>query len=198
MSEALTLKATKREETGKGANRRLRLTKQIPGVFYNKEENIALALDSIAVEKVFQQAGTSQLVHLQIDGEEARPVIIREFRRHPFKSLLEHVDFYGVDMNKPVRVRVRVVPVGSSQAVKMGAKLVQYRDFIDVECLPGNIPNSIELDIATLKVNENLGVAELPVPEGVKPLFDENFAIMGIIQKSGADSGEDEGEEAAE
>lgn len=198
MSEVITLKATKREETGKGANRRLRAKNLVPGVFYSKGENIAVALESLPLEKAFAQVSTSQLLNLDIEGE-TRPVIIREFRRHPYKTMLEHVDFYGVDMDKPVRVRVRVNTVGESEAVKMGAKLLQFRDAIDIECLPANIPADINIDVNDLKLNENLIISEVPMPEGVKAVYDDNFAVVGVTLKNASDDEEEEGaeEEAA-
>lgn len=194
MSNAITLKVSKREERGKGENRRLRAKGIVPGVFYDKGENIAVKATHLPLEKAYAQVGTSQLLNLDIEGD-TRPVIIKELIKHPYKNRIDHVDFYGVDMAKTVRVQVPVVTVGKPKGIDMGGVLTVFRDHLEIECLPADIPESIVVDVAALDVNENIAVDELATPEGVTVLFDEHFAVVGLVAKT---TGEEEGAEEEE
>ncbi|NJB66579.1 large subunit ribosomal protein L25 [Desulfobaculum xiamenense] len=183
MSEQVMLKAAVREETGKGSCRALRTQKMVPGVFYSKGENILIQVPEMPLNKVFGQVGTSRLVSLEIEGKEACPAIFKEMIRHPFKPEVTHFDIFGVDMNKPVRVTVALKIVGRAPAMAMGAKLEIYRSSAVIECLPGNLPESINIDITAMQVNETKQIEDLALPEGVKIIHDDNFAVLRLIMK---------------
>ncbi|MBU1001034.1 MAG: 50S ribosomal protein L25 [Proteobacteria bacterium] len=180
MSEQITLKVVKREEKGKGPNRQLRMKGIVPGVFYSKESNIPVKMDLLPLEKVFRQVGTSHLMTLDINGEEPQPVIIKQLVRHPYKNRIDHVDFYGVDMKKTVRIQVQIQTTGKPVGIEKGGVLTIYRDSIDIECLPSDIPEIITLDVSLLEVNESINVQDIVMPKGVTALFDENYAVAGV------------------
>ncbi|WP_461211070.1 50S ribosomal protein L25 [Desulfocurvus sp. DL9XJH121] len=201
MSETITLKVAKREERGKGENHRLRAAGFVPGIFYDKSENIAVKSAHLPLEKAYAKVGTSQLLTLDIDGD-ARPVIIKELVKHPYKNRIDHVDFYGVDMAKTVRVQVPVETTGKPKGLDFGGVLTIFRDHLEVECLPADIPSSLTIDVSGLDLNENVAVDEVPTPDGVTVLFDEHFAVVGLVAKAEeAGEGEEgaaEADEAAE
>lgn len=195
MSEQVTLKAAVREETGKGSCRTLRIEKMVPGVFYAKNENILIKAPLMSLEKVYAAVRTSQLLSLEIEGKGTFTALIKELVRHPFKNEITHFDIMGVDMEKTVRVSVPMVTVGRAPSMAMGSRLEVYRSIATIECLPGNIPASIEIDITNFKDNDTLQIEDVVVPEGVKKIYDDNFAVLRLVAK-GAAVAEDEEEEA--
>lgn len=197
MSDQITLKVAKRDERGKGPNRQLRAAGMVPGVYYSKEANIAVKMPLLPLEKAFRQVGTSHLMTLEIEGEKPVPVIIKELIRHPYKNRIDHVDFYGVDMKKSVRIQVQIETTGKPVGLDQGGILTIFRDTLDIECMPSDIPEGIVLDVTELNVNDHINIEDIEMPKGVTALFDENFAVVGVVAKAAEDEGE-EGEEAEE
>ncbi len=195
MSDQITLNVQKREATGKGAMRKLREAGLVPGVYYAKDQNVMIQVEPLPLNKAYAKAGNSQLVYLQIEGGETHPALIKELIRHPYKTQITHVDFFGVNLKKAVRVRVPVETTGKAKGEVLGGKLTVYRDGIDVECLPTDIPDKIVLDVSGLALGDNIHIQDIPMPEGVQALFDENFAVLGLVAPSSAEEGE--GEEGA-
>ena len=198
MAELQTLAATKRTETGKGPNRRLRAKGSIPAVFYNgKGENLALKVPDMPFRKAYAKCGTTQVFNLEIEGHETIPSLIWKTVNHPFKNQVLHVDFFGVDLKKKLRVTVPVEFTGEPVGVKLGGgQLATYRDHLEVLALPLNIPESIVIDVTDLEMNHNLMIADVTPPEGVEMIFDDNFAVVGVTAISEAE--EAGGEEALE
>lgn len=199
MSNQITLKVKKRDVTGKGAMRKLRATGLVPGVYYAKGENVMIQVEPLPLNKAFAKAGTSQLVYLEIEGGDTHPALIKELIRHPYKAQITHVDFFGVNLKKAVRVRVPVETTGKAKGEQFGGKLSIYRDGIEVECLPTDIPDKIVLDITELEVGDSIHIEDIAMPSGVAALFDENFAVLGLVVPTSteeAEGEEGEGEEA--
>lgn len=195
MTDQITITVQKREATGKGPMRELHRKGIVPGVYYAKGENIMIQVEPLPLNKAYAKAGNSQLVYLKIEGEETRPALIKELVRHPFKTEITHVDFFGVDLKKSVRVRVPVETVGKPKGVIMGGKLTVYRDGLDIECLPTSIPDKITLDVSGLDVGDSIHIASIEMPAGVQALYDENFAVVGLVAPSTEEDGA-EGKEA--
>ncbi len=185
MAEQFVLSATKREALGKGPNRRLRTQDMVPVVYYNaKGENLALSVRHIALRKAYQKLGSNQILQLQVEGEtaaEPRPSLFWKLQMHPTKDRIVHVDFYGVDLTKEVRVVVPVEIVGEAPGVKKGGVLEFFRDHVEVTALPLNIPEVIRIDISALEINQSVHVKDLQLPEGVKAMFDENYSLVGVV-----------------
>jgi len=199
MSEIFTLQVETRTAKGKGASRKLRKQGFVPAVYYNaKGENIPLQVRSTPFRKTWEQAGSTHVVELEIadaDKVEKRPALIWAVDKHPFKSILIHVDFYGVDLEKEVTLQVPVQVVGKAKGVEAGGIIEIYRDQLEVTCLPTNIPEHIVIDVTDLDINQNLLVSDLTLPDGVQAVFEENFAVVGIVEPTSSDTEEEEGEE---
>ncbi|MFW5487878.1 MAG: 50S ribosomal protein L25 [Desulfovibrio sp.] len=198
MAEIPEIKVTPRVETGTGPNNRLRSKGLVPGIYYNKEgENILVQADLVALNKLYSRVGKSHVFELKIDTDgksETKHAFIWDLKRHPFKPEITSVDFYGVDMNKPIRVEVPVRVVGKSKGVVLGGVLEVFRDTVEVECLPLSVPEAITVDITEMEIGQNLSVEDAPVPDGIKIVFEDSFSILGIA----VPSEEAEGGEAAE
>jgi len=196
------LSAEPREAKGSGAVRKLRAKDIVPGVFYTKEENIPVQVLAMPLWKTYSKAGMSQVFQLEIDkdGKKSKtPTMIKDIQFYPTKNKIMHVDFVGIDMNKKLKVEVPVDIQGEAKGIKDGGMLEVYRDFVEVECLPTDIPEQIVIDVTDLGVNESLHVQNVQLPEGVEAVnFDENYAILGVSVPSAmtAEEEADEGEEA--
>lgn len=202
MAENFTLKVESRDklETGKGPNKKLRRNSYVPGVFYNKEgENIPLKVYYGSFEKLYAQAHKSNVVYLKIKDKEQeieKPVLIWNVQEHPFKNLILHVDFLGVDLKQEMDVEVPIEVTGQSKGEENGGIVSYFRDAIEVTCLPTSIPDSIQIDITDLDINDNIYIMDLKFPEGVTlKEVEENYAVVGIMPPETEEVKEEEGEE---
>lgn len=221
MKDMLQLTMKKREATGKGPNRRLRSAKMVPGVFYNgKGENFMVKVEYTPLEKAYERLGSNQVFELVVDGEsQKRPALLWKVVREPVKGFLSHFDVYGVDMTHKMRIEVPVEVQGEAVGVKEGGLLEIYRETLEVESLPGNIPERIVIDVSNLGQGDSVHIEEIKVSDDVELIFEENFAVVGVMSKSSleeaaeaaetlseeekgeeeaAEAGEAEAEEAAE
>jgi len=200
MKENVQLSVKKREATGKGPNRRLRAAKMVPGVYYNgKGENLMVKAEYVPLEKAYERLGSNQVFDLMIEGETTpRPSLLWKVVRDPVKGFLNHVDIYGVDMTSKMRIEVPVEVHGEAKGVKEGGMLEIYRDSLEIESLPGNIPESIVIDVTSLGQGDSVHIEDIKVPEGVELLFEENFAILGVLSKSSLAEAAEAAEAAAE
>lgn len=204
-----TLNVSKRSGLGKGPNRRLRAEKVVPGVFYSRSgENIPVQVPALPMEKMYEEMGRTSVFNLAIDDNGntvTHPVLVWDVQYHPYKKEFAHIDFYGVDLERPVKVKVAIEYTGTSVGVKLGGRLETYRDFLTLVSKPLDMPNKVVIDITNMKLNDTLRVADLQLPEGVKAAYDSNFAIVTVTSKTqeeadlgeGGEGGENTGEEAA-
>ncbi|KUG28023.1 lsu ribosomal protein l25p [hydrocarbon metagenome] len=185
MKEQLSLAVKPRATKGKGACRRLRVENLVPGIFYDsKGTNIPVMVAELPLTKLREKTGSSHVFDLVIEGEDGtqtRPSLMWNVQRHPTKPRITHVDFYGVDLEKVIRVSVPVVVTGKAKGVVLGGKLEVFRDMIEVECLPLSIPDKVTIDVTALGTNENVVVSDLVLPEGVKAVYDDNYAVVGVV-----------------
>jgi large subunit ribosomal protein L25 len=186
MANFYQLQVDKRNNTGKGANRRLRRDGKIPGVYYkNDGENIPLAIQYGPLESVYEKAHKSNIIELSIredQGVKERPVLIWGVHEHPVKNLILHVDFLGVDLKQEMDVDVQIQVSGQSKGEEQGGIVSIFRDMISVTCLPTAIPDEIKVDVTKLDINDNIYIQDLVLPEGVQLKdTEDNYAIVGVL-----------------
>lgn len=192
MSEKITFSVEKREGLGKGANRQLRLAGNVPGIFYSTSgENVPVQMNEIALVKLYEKAGLTNVIALDIDGE-VKECLLWKLERHPFKNRLQHVDFYGVDPEKEIRIKVAVRTVGDSKGVKLGGRLEEYRQVITVSAKPAHIPNEIVVDVSDYGIHSFLNVSEIELPENVTAYYDNDFKVLAVVPGRGAAVTEEE------
>jgi large subunit ribosomal protein L25 len=204
MAELLKLNVQERSKLGKGPNRRLRASGMVPGIYYDaKGANIAVKVEMVPLQKAYSALGNAQVFDLVLekDGKtETIPSLLWRVRNEPVKGTPEHVDFFGVDLEKSIKIAVHFEITGESPGVKLGGTVEQYRDVVDVICKPLDIPESIVLNIDGMDIMDSIRIEDVEFPEGVTPVFDENYAVLTIAAKREEEEeveGE-EGEEAAE
>lgn len=180
------LEVRRRTETGKGTARKLRARGYIPAVCYRKGlDPILLSLEKRGLERVLQSgAGQNVLIQLNIldEGDPGRQetVIVKEVQKDPMNHML-HADFMGVLMDQVITVEVTVRLVGEpTEALREGGMVQQLRRTVELECLPGDIPEYIDAPIAHLKMGESIHVEQLKVPEGSRILTDAKEPVVVI------------------
>ncbi|MDR2161641.1 MAG: 50S ribosomal protein L25/general stress protein Ctc [Desulfovibrio sp.] len=198
MSERVTLSARTRGATGKNANRRLRARGITPAVFYNAAGvNLSLQVEEAALTKLIVLAGRTTVFDLKVEGNgEATvyPCLIWDTEYYPTKNRLQHVDFYGVDLDKELKVRVPLEFTGTAKGTKLGGALEIYREHIEVYSKPTALPQKIQTDITGLDVGHSLRVADLVMPEGVRASYDDNYLVIMVVTPGGDKEGEEEAE----
>lgn len=179
------LTAEIREGTGKEKAKKLRAKGLIPAIFYGpRSHTIPLVIDSKEFTRALQtEAGENVLIDLDIrtSGHSDRKVVMmKDIQFDPLKGTTLHTDFYEVAMDEMVTVEVPVHLVGKPEGTKMGGILEQVRRAIQIQCLPGDIPKSIEIDVSPLKIGDSIHVQDIQV-EKAKILSDLNFTIATVV-----------------
>lgn len=159
--------ARKRKDTGKGAARTHRREGRIPAVLYSHgEDSVSLTIDQNEFDRLVHSISVENtIVELDVDGGRYK-VLIREVQRHPFRGDFLHVDFFHVAMDEKLHVEIPIVIVGTPDGVKnKGGMLDHQLRELEVFCLPGNIPEKIEVDVSALDVGESIHVSDLNLPD---------------------------------
>jgi large subunit ribosomal protein L25 len=169
MAQSVSLAATAREKTGKGAARQARFQKKVPAVIYGHgRATQTLMVDALALEKALTGIEpASTLIELSVDGKTSR-TLIREIQRHPLRPDIIHVDFYEIKSGEKITLKVPVHLVGTPDGVRnAGGVLDQVTREVEIEVLPENIPDSVELDVSALKIGDSLHTRDLSIPNAV-------------------------------
>ncbi|NLJ78798.1 MAG: 50S ribosomal protein L25 [Tissierellia bacterium] len=162
---AIKLQVEKRSELGKNRVDKLRQAGLIPGVLYSKgEDSRHIQVDRSNFDRVYRTAGMSTLVDLELDGN-VEPVLIKEVQTHPFRDIYLHVDFQKLDMTQKVRLTIPISLHGRDNIEDKELILVQQLDEIEIECLPGDIPQSIDVDVSGMDLNTPVFVSDLSILE---------------------------------
>ena len=178
MSEVLSGKI--REKTGKVATKQVRRNGEIPAVLYGLKDNFSLSICPDDLSSIVKAKGKNALIDLDLEGDKQRKVILKDYQSHPLKKLWVHVDFLEVDVTKAVKVSVNVNLVGKSAGEKMGGLVNQVIRSLHIECLPDDIPQSVDLDVTNVELGQVLHVSDLSVSEQIKILHRPNEAVVSV------------------
>lgn len=179
----IVVTAESRTEAGKNENRRLRKKGMIPGVVYGtRKESIPVAVSPKAITAILRSAsGENTLFDIDIQGKKRR-VILKEYQVEPLKGALLHADFYEVALDKALHVKVHIELHGTPVGVKTQGGILDFvtRE-LEIECLPADIPEKIEVDVSHLEMNKHVRVSELKVPDKVKVLTDPGIVVAHVV-----------------
>jgi large subunit ribosomal protein L25 len=180
-----TLQAEKRDGRGKNEARRLRAGGRIPAVLYGADKNkaVEIAVDPKVLSRILHsESGVNTLIGLQLEGAGTR-VMVKEYQVDPIDHKLLHADFYQVAMDKMLTVTVPIILKGEARGVKQQGGIVDFvHREIEVEVLPGDIPENITVDISELMLNQGIRVRDLST-EGAKwtPLSEPDMMIVHVV-----------------
>ena len=175
-----------RTGVGKGPARQTRRMGKIPAVLYGQGESHLLAMDPKAVQKILvAQGGSTGLISLQVtDGAKPwqRTAVIQDFQVDPITGGVLHVDLFEVAMDKPVRAKVQVHLVGEAPIGVRRDKGVLHHGLreLHIECLPGDIPDQIDVDASALEINDGIFVRDVQVGAGIKLHDDPDAMVVNV------------------
>jgi large subunit ribosomal protein L25 len=183
-----TLEATRRDTIGKNEARRTRREGLVPAVLYGATSDGARQATAIAVNPrallriLHSESGANTLISLQLAGAGATRVLVKEFQLDPVTHEVLHADFYRVAMDRAIRVTIPVVVKGEPKGVKQqGGALEFIRREIEIECLPGDIPENVEVNVDELMLHQGIRVRELTVNPKWKPVSDPDMMLVHVI-----------------
>jgi len=180
----ISISAKARNERGKNAARRIRREGLIPAVVYGgKGDTTPVAVDPKSLQKVLRsESGRNTILKLDIGGKGATNAILKSWQVDPIREHFLHADFYRIAMDVAIRVTVPIATKGEARGVKVDAGVLELviRE-IEVECLPGDIPERIEIDVTDLGINDALRVSDIPVIEKVKVLSPADQVVVHVV-----------------
>ena len=179
------LEATARDTIGKNEARRTRRDGKVPAVLYGGDGNRAtsIAVDPRALLRILHsEAGQNTLISLKLAGAGDTRVLVKDFQLDPITHSVLHADFYRVAMDKVLQVTIPVTVRGEPKGVKQQGGVLEFiRREIEIECLPGDIPEHVEIDISELMLHQGIRVRDVPVDPEWKPLTEGDPMLAHVI-----------------
>jgi large subunit ribosomal protein L25 len=184
-----TLEATRRDTIGKNEARRTRRGGLVPAVLYGAtgdgggKEATAIAVNPRALLRILHsESGANTLISLQLAGAGNTRVLVKEYQLDPVTREVLHADFYRVAMDRVIQVTIPVVVKGEPKGVKQQGGVLEFiRREIEIECLPGDIPENVEVNVDELMLNQGVRVRELAVNPKWKPISDPDMMLVHVI-----------------
>jgi large subunit ribosomal protein L25 len=201
--EAL-LEATVRTTSGKNEARRTRRSGKVPAVVYGaasegaSRDAVAIAVDPKPLLKILHsEAGANTLISLKLDGVDTK-VLVKDFQLDPVTHQVLHADFFRVAMDRTIEVTIPVVVKGDARGVKIQGGLLEFvRREIDIECLPTDIPEHVEVDVTELMVGQGIRVRDVATSPTWKPVTDADTMLVHVILPKAEESAAATAEAAA-
>jgi large subunit ribosomal protein L25 len=182
--ETLELEADLRTSGGKGPARRLRRSGKVPAIFYGpKRATTLIAIDAKQFAQRIAALEGSHLIRFNspVDEVANKVALVKEAQYHPVTGAVLHADFYEVDMAAKLRVRVPLHFTGKAVGVALGGILQPVQRDVEVECLPADIPEFINVDVSTLNIHDAVHVSQLQPPSGVTVLYDTDATLVTVL-----------------
>ncbi len=200
MGEKIVLKVQTRNEEGKKA-KQLRRQGFLPAVVYGpntKNKNLKVKAQDFL--KVLDQAGENTLIDLIIDEAEPVKALVYGVQYDGVRDKIIHIDFYQVDMDKPLTTEIPLHFIGQSPAVQnLGGILIKNMDEIEIECLPKDLVNFIEVDLSALaEFGDTIRIKDIKFPDGIKPIAEAEEMVATVVRPAVEEKREETTEEEGE
>lgn len=167
-----SLKAILRGDIGSNKVKKLRKEAMVPGIVYRKgEPTKSFAVDELEFTKLFRHVGTSALFELDMEGEKI-PTIVKSVQRDPVKGNVIHIDLQKLDMEQRIKLSVPITLLNRDNIALQPSVLMQMLDAVDIECLPGDIPESVGIDVSGMDFNTPILVKDLEI------MKDKNLTVL--------------------
>ena len=181
MSNEFNLSVNKRELVNKGARKRALKEGKIPGIYYSHDSKESLPFYIEKKELANAQKADTQIFNISVGGKD-RNVLFKSIQYHPVTDEILHVDLYGIKMDQVVSVSVMINIQGTSKGVVEGGILVQNLNELELECLPMDIPQSIDIDISHLDMGDSLRSGDVKLDEKLTITTPEDQIIISVTQ----------------
>lgn len=185
--EKVILNAELRKETGKTKVKELRKKDIIPAVVYRDgKESVNLKINRRDLHNVLHtSAGSNVLITLKVKGDKKktdRTCIIKETQRNPVKDNIIHLDLNEISLTEKIKIKVPVHPHGEAEGVAKDDGVLDHPLWeIEVECLPTDIPEKIEVEVSSMKIGDTVYVKDLNVPSNIKVLSDPELTVLSVV-----------------
>jgi large subunit ribosomal protein L25 len=177
-----TLTAHSRKVFGSADSRRQRRNGKIPAVIYGHGEPEGLLIDAHEFNTKFMTVSESTIINLEVDGD-GHDVLIRDYQEDAISGAITHVDFYEIERGKALRTNVGLHLNGAAVGIREGGILESFVHELEVECLPKDLPEGIDLDITSLEIGHSIHVRDIQAPSGVEILNSPDQVICTIAYK---------------
>ncbi len=184
MAKQVKLSATRRTATGRSAVRKLKAEGGVPAVIYGGQtEPQPLQVTKRDISNILSHAsGENVLVELEIAGEGSRTALLQEVQHSPLGGDILHVDFHAISMDEMIEADVPLEPVGTAEGVKtFGGLLEQNVRSLEIECLPSNLPDVIQVDVSHLNIGDSIHVRDIKLPEGVTTSVPADLTAFSVL-----------------
>jgi len=180
--ERVKLRATERTKLGSAESRRLRKQGLVPAVLYGRAEPVAIFIGERDLRAALStQAGSHAVLEVAIDGGREHSAILKEYQRDKIRGTIVHVDLQEIRLDQKIHSAVAVTLVGEPAGVKEGGVLSQVVNEVQVEGLPLEIPQHLEIDVSGMHIGDSLRLAELEVPDGITLLDDLDATVLATV-----------------
>lgn len=198
MAKEIKLVAETRKENGSAQARRMRRDGWLPGIINTKGQSRMVRMNRHDFSMLLrQQKSENVLFDVALDGSQPVKVLLKEVQHDPLSGDLIHADFVEVSMTHKMRVRIPIVVKGEAPGVQAGGILDQVLREVEIECLPGDIVDTLEIDVSTLQLGLILRVSDITLPPGLTVLSDKNAAVATCALPRAEEEAAAEGAEAA-
>lgn len=194
------ISAQKREDVGSNKVNKLRVESLIPAVIYKKgEETKSLQLDAREFQLTFRKAGTTSVIELDVNGQ-THPVIVKDVQLHPVRREVLHIDFQEINMDEKIKVLIPVNLLGRDEIKLQPSVLSQLLNEVEVECLPGNIPNTADVDVSGMDFETAIFVRDLDIAkdENIEILEEQDTVVCTLSEPQEVEEDEEETDEEAD
>lgn len=209
MDDTPTLTVESRDIQSEPNPKALRRNGLFPAVIYGQGRSpLHLKVDMNNFNNLLNHVTSQSLIHMTVEGDggTSKTVMIKDLQRHPLTRKFVHADFYEVDMAKEIHINIPVDTVGESPGVEEGGILQIIRRELEVVCLPGNIPETIEIDVSHLNIGDSVHISEISLGEKVQLMWDpeeeSDYTVLAVaapsIEEEPTEEELEEGEEGAE
>ena len=181
MSKEFNLNVDKRDLTNKGGRKRALNEGKVPGVYYSHDSKESLSFYIEKTELIHAQKADTQIFNISVGGKK-RNVLFKSIQYHPVTDEIIHIDLYGIRMDQLVSVNVTINVSGTAKGVIEGGIVVQNLNEIELECLPMDIPQSIDIDISHLDIGDSLRCEEIELDEKLNMKTPEDQIIISVTQ----------------
>ena len=185
MAKQVKLNAQPRTDVGRSAARKLRARGLIPAIIYganNKPQPLQVAAREINA-MMSHASGENVLVELEIAGQDSsRTALVQEVQHSPVGGEIRHVDFHAISMDQKIQAEVPLEPTGTAVGVKtFGGLLEQSLRALAIECLPGDLPDRITVDVSQLNIGDSIHVRDIQLPPGVTPKVQPDLTAFSVV-----------------
>ncbi|MBC5825226.1 MAG: 50S ribosomal protein L25 [Candidatus Eremiobacteraeota bacterium] len=184
--EQVTLAARARTGIGSRTVKKMRQAGKVPGVVYGREfgDAMPIEIDGRELRAALHGHGLHSIINLSLDGRPSTPVLVHDHQVDILTKHLIHVDLHAVSLDEEIESSVQLVPVGTAPGVKEGGILDFVLREVEVACLPGNIPERIEVNVGELQIGGSIHVRDLTVPEGVRIVDSGGEMVVSLLPPS--------------